>query len=86
MISACPYLCDNKTEYGYCKTTGCINPKVSSCVGYAGYCAVNAQEVVTEDCPHWVWDKPNDDCRCSICGKIVDQRYPYCPWCGMKMK
>ena len=22
----CPYICDNKTEYGYCKTTACINP------------------------------------------------------------
>ena len=23
----CPYPCRNKTEYGHCKTTGCINPK-----------------------------------------------------------
>ena len=23
----CHYPCRNKTEYGYCKTTGCINPK-----------------------------------------------------------
>lgn len=23
----CPYICDNKTEYGYCKTTACINPE-----------------------------------------------------------
>ncbi len=23
----CPYICENKTEYGYCKTTSCINPK-----------------------------------------------------------
>lgn len=21
----CPYICDNKTAYGYCKTTACIN-------------------------------------------------------------
>ena len=34
---------------------------------------------------HWVWEKPSDDCRCSNCGKIVDQRYPYCPWCKTKM-
>ena len=27
MNSPCPYVCNNKTEYGYCKTTGCINPK-----------------------------------------------------------
>lgn len=25
MITTCPYPCDNKTEYGFCKTTGCIN-------------------------------------------------------------
>lgn len=23
----CPYICDNKTEYGSCKTTACINSK-----------------------------------------------------------
>lgn len=23
----CPYPCQNKTEYGHCKTTGCINPE-----------------------------------------------------------
>ena len=21
----CPYICNNKTVYGYCKTTACIN-------------------------------------------------------------
>lgn len=35
---------------------------------------------------HWVWKKPSDDCRCSNCGKIADQKYPYCPWCGARMK
>ena len=25
MIGPCPYACSNKTDYGYCKTTGCIN-------------------------------------------------------------
>ena len=29
MIGACPYLCSNKTDFGYCRTTGCINPKYS---------------------------------------------------------
>lgn len=27
MTNNCPYVCDNKTEFGYCKTTVCINPK-----------------------------------------------------------
>lgn len=26
MTGPCPYRCDNKTEFGYCLTTGCINP------------------------------------------------------------
>lgn len=26
----CPYICDNKTEYGYCKTTACINQKYNT--------------------------------------------------------
>ena len=25
-MNACPYVCNNKTEFGYCKTTVCINP------------------------------------------------------------
>lgn len=23
----CPYICNDRTEYGYCKTTACINTK-----------------------------------------------------------
>lgn len=29
MIGTCPYPCSNKTDFGYCRTTGCINPKYS---------------------------------------------------------
>ena len=25
MNSPCPYICNNKTDYGYCKTSACIN-------------------------------------------------------------
>ena len=27
MTNICPYICNNKTSYGYCQTTVCINPK-----------------------------------------------------------
>ena len=27
MLGSCPFVCFNKSENGYCKTTGCINPK-----------------------------------------------------------
>ena len=26
MMEVCPYDCGNKTEFGYCKTSACINP------------------------------------------------------------
>lgn len=26
MVEVCPYICSNKTDYGYCKTSACINP------------------------------------------------------------
>lgn len=26
----CPFACDNKTEFGYCRTTACISPKYGS--------------------------------------------------------
>ena len=36
MISNCPYICDNKTNMGYCRTTVCINPIYSN-IGSAQY-------------------------------------------------
>lgn len=30
----CLHLCGNKTEYGYCKTTACINPKYNGSETY----------------------------------------------------
>lgn len=26
MAEVCPYICNNKTDYGYCQTSACINP------------------------------------------------------------
>ena len=30
MTSTCPYICNNKTSYDYCQTTGCINHNVDT--------------------------------------------------------
>lgn len=30
MMGQCPYVCNNKTGFGYCNTTACINPKYQS--------------------------------------------------------
>ena len=39
----CPYICDNKTEYGYCKTTACINPQ------YNKLCIVSNHTLTNEE-------------------------------------
>ena len=30
----CPYVCSNRNEIGYCKTTACINPKYNGIQTY----------------------------------------------------
>ena len=45
-VGPCPYDCFNKTEFGYCKTTGCINSN-------SVYNSVNKQV--------WVKSKPYVD-------------------------
>ena len=32
MLGMCPYDCNNKTEHGYCRSTGCINPKYAQII------------------------------------------------------
>ena len=32
MTKICPYICDNKTEDGYCRNTACINPTYAQIV------------------------------------------------------
>lgn len=34
MAETCPYDCGNKTEYGYCKSTGCVNPRYEQTIYY----------------------------------------------------
>ena len=35
-MGPCPYICQNKTAYGYCQTTVCTNPEFSG-GRYRGY-------------------------------------------------
>ena len=37
----CPHICDNKTKYGYCKTTACINPKYNQSYIVSTYTLTN---------------------------------------------
>ena len=34
MTTPCGYVCGNKTSEGYCKTTGCINPKINGSIAF----------------------------------------------------
>lgn len=59
MTYNCPHVCGNKTEFGYCKTTVCINPKynqfsVTNWLENADY----VQVIRCKDCK-W-WDKKDD--------------------------
>lgn len=57
MNDRCPYICNNKTENGYCKTTGCINPKIIKDIFYDGYayCLIDfgKDTVLCKDCKHY---------------------------------
>ena len=43
MSLLCPYICENKNEYGYCKTTVCINQKFNQ-INAVVVCPVCKQE------------------------------------------
>lgn len=81
MSSPCPYICNNKTEYGYCKTTGCIHKGVWYLQTKHGRWLKTGQSFV---CP----DKFRNY-FCSVCGFELDthirQEPNYCPNCGSKM-
>lgn len=70
MAEVCPYPCQNKTEYGYCKTTGCINPKFDRTRTFTSYDPI---EIARQYAPKF--DKPVVDMvevvRCRDC-KWID--------------
>lgn len=69
----CPYVCNNKTEFGYCCSTACINPKynqqsITQWLEKADY----VQVVRCKDCKYKqgsacdysaVWVRPNGFCH-----------------------
>ena len=45
------------------------------------------QEAVEPKTGHWIYKKCDDMFMCSSCGKYsIRNDYPYCHWCGVKMK
>lgn len=45
-MTLCPYVCDNKTVGGYCRTTFCINPTHSN-IGTVQYGQGEQKQIVT---------------------------------------
>lgn len=79
----CPYPCQNKTEYGYCKTTGCINPKFDRTRTFTWYDPI---EIARQYAPKF--DKPVVDMvevvRCKDCkywryNDCKNDTHGYCP-------
>lgn len=70
----CPYPCQNKTEYGYCKTTGCINPKFDRTRTFTSYDPI---EIARQYAPKF--DKPVVDMvevvRCRDCKWYREGKY-----------
>ena len=45
------------------------------------------QEAVEPKTGHWIYRKYDDMFMCSSCEKYsIRNNYPYCHWCGVKMK
>ena len=42
-FGSCPYICNNKTELGYCKTSVCVNPK------YNSFCITSSKTLTKEE-------------------------------------
>lgn len=69
-MTTCPYVCNNKTEFGYCMSTACINPlynqqSITKWLEKADY----VQVVRCKDCKWWGDLDPKNrytDCYCHV--------------------
>lgn len=81
-MNTCPYVCNNKTKFGYCKTTVCINPmynqqSITKWLEKAGY----VQVVRCGECKWWFKDENYDGLyRCANDGLLRKEDH-YCA-CG----
>ena len=63
MNGPCPYLCFNKTDYGYCRSTVCTNKSVNEHLANQ-VCSTSDEEIT----------KVSDPCKGC---KHIGLRYPY---------
>ena len=78
-MSTCPYVCNNKTEFGYCCSTVCINPKYNQRTINGGLTGDYVQVVRCKDCKWWTKQEASLQGRCDAYGM-----YPTGEWyCAM---
>lgn len=66
-MTTCPYVCNNKTSYGYCCSTVCINPLYNQRTINGGLMADYVQIVRCKDCK---WQGDDEHCPfCNCCGR-----------------
>ena len=65
MTGQCPYPCTNKTEFGYCKTTGCINPQ------YAQIGTTPGEVITVNDTAHPNWIPCNNRLPETDCDVLI---------------
>ena len=71
MIYKCPYVCGNKTEFGYCKTTACINPSYQS-KWYGDWNSTpDMLQHPCQNCPNNPRNGGSGICRCVLGAKII---------------
>ena len=68
-MGVCPYDCENKTEFGYCKNTGCINPKYIHIVFHTN--SNNTYRTPCENCPNNPKNGGSGICHCVLGNKII---------------
>ena len=70
-MNTCPYVCNNKTEFGYCCSTVCINPKYNQRTINGGLTGDYVQVVRCKDC------KVKDEERCPWWHGVPEDEF-YC--------
>ena len=64
MSGPCPYPCTNKTELGYCRSTGCINPFYMYNVFYNN--TNNTAPGPCRNCPNHPMNGGTGICHCIL--------------------
>ena len=78
-MNTCPYVCNNKTEFGYCCSTVCINPKYNQRTINGGLTGDYVQVVRCKNCKWWTKQEASLQGRCDAYGM-----YPTGEWyCAM---